>query len=69
LVKLQTKTIRKRYGRGKSEYTYKQHLLPFPTAENEALEPFLEGELEFKMSVMDDALNISLKKQKKMVQP
>jgi hypothetical protein len=64
-VKLQTKTIRKRYGRGKGEYCYKQHLLPFPTRENEALEPFLKKELEFKMNVKDDTLHVALNKQRK----
>jgi hypothetical protein len=64
LVKIQTKTIRKRYGRSKSEYHYKQHLLPFPIKQNEALEPFLKKELQFKMNVEDDTLHVTLKKQK-----
>lgn len=57
------KTIRKRYGRGKSEYRYKQHLLPFPVRENENLEPFLKKELQFKMNVKDDTFHAVLKKQ------
>jgi hypothetical protein len=63
-VKIQTKTIRKRYGRSKSEYTYKQHLLPFPTAENQALQPFLDKELKFKMNIADDTISITLREEK-----
>ncbi|MBT0160195.1 hypothetical protein G4O51_09445 [Candidatus Bathyarchaeota archaeon A05DMB-2] len=64
MVRIQSKTIRKRYGRGKGEYSYTQHLLPFPTRENEALKPFLKKELQFKMNVNNDTLNVTLKKQK-----
>ena len=62
MVKLQTKTIKKRYGRNKSEYSYKKHMLPFPIKENEALEPFLKKELDFKMNIKDDTIQIMLKK-------
>jgi hypothetical protein len=63
-VRLQTKTMRKRYGRGKGEYCYKKNMLPFPIKENEALKPFLKKELEFKMNVKDDTLHVALKQQK-----
>jgi hypothetical protein len=36
-VRLQTKTMRKRYGRGKGEYCYKKNMLPFPIKENSSL--------------------------------
>jgi hypothetical protein len=68
LVRIQPKTIRKHYGRGKSEYRYKQHLLPFPIGQNEALKPFLEKELHFKMNAKDDTLNVTLKRQKEKME-
>ncbi|MCW3994521.1 MAG: hypothetical protein NWE98_00020 [Candidatus Bathyarchaeota archaeon] len=64
LVKIQTKTITKRYGRSKNTYHYKQHLLPFPVKENENLKPFLKKELQFKMNATNDTLNVTLTKQK-----
>ena len=64
MVKIQSRTIRKSYGRGKNEYSYKQHLLPFPTIENKALEPFLKKGLQFRMNVKNETLNVALKKQK-----
>jgi hypothetical protein len=63
-VKVQSKTIRKGYKRSKRQYSYTQYLLPFPTSQNQALKPFLRKELEFKMGVKGDTLNITLKKQK-----
>jgi hypothetical protein len=63
-VKIQSKTIRKGYKRSKRQYSYTQHLLPFPTNQNQALKPFLRKELEFKMDVKGDTLNITLTKQK-----
>jgi hypothetical protein len=65
-VKIQSKTIRKRYGRGKGEYSYKQHMLPFPIKENEALEPFLKKELRFKMNIKDGSLYITLETERPM---
>jgi hypothetical protein len=63
-VKIQSKTIRKGYKRSKRQYSYTQHLLPFPTNQNQALKPFLKKELEFKMDAKGDTLNITLTKQK-----
>lgn len=64
LVKIQTKTITKHYGRSKNTYHYKQHLLPFPTQENETLKPFLKKELKFSMVAKGETLHIELKKEK-----
>jgi hypothetical protein len=64
MVKLQTKTIRKHYGRGKGEYSYQKHMLPFPIRENPALEPFLKKDLQFEMNVRDGAIYIALKNPK-----
>ena len=64
MVKIQSKTIRKGYKKGKREYSYKQHLLPFPIRQNETLTTFLKKELQFEMNAKDDTLNIALKKQK-----
>ena len=69
LVKIQTKTITKRYGRSKNTYHYKQHLLPFPVKENENLKPFLKKELEFSMAAKDETLHIELKKEKQEGKP
>jgi hypothetical protein len=63
-VKIQSRTIKKRYKKGKREYRYKQHLLPFPTKQNENLKPFLHRELQFKMNAKDDVLNVTLTKEK-----
>jgi hypothetical protein len=63
-VKIQSKTIRKGYKRSKRQYSYTQHLLPFPTSQNHALKPFLKKELQFKMDAKGDTLNITLTKQK-----
>jgi hypothetical protein len=62
-VKIQSKTIRKRYGRGKSEYHYTQYLLPFPVKRNETIKPFLNKHLKLEMNAKEDALNIALTKQ------
>ena len=64
MVKIQTRTIRKRNKGGKPDYVYKQHLIPVPLARNEELKPFLKKQLDFGMNVKDDDLGVSLKKQK-----
>ena len=64
MVRLQTKKIKKKYKQEKGKYCYPQHLLPFPRRENKALQPFLKKDLQFRMNVKDDTLNVSLKKPK-----
>jgi hypothetical protein len=63
MVKIQTRTIRKKNKAGKPPYVYKQHLIPVPLTRNEELKPFLKKQLEFGMNVKDDNLDVSLKKQ------
>ncbi len=60
-MKIQSKRITKQYKTG--TYSYKQHLLPFPVARNQELEPFLKKQLTFNMTTKGDTLNLSLKKQ------
>ena len=64
MVKIQTRTIRKKYKRNQPDYEYKQHLIPVPLAKNEELTPFLKKQLDFDMNIKDDTLNVKLKKQK-----
>ena len=64
LVKIQTKTIRKKAKRGQPPYVCKQHLMPFPTSQNEELAPFLKKDLQFSMKVEEDTLKVTLKKEK-----
>jgi len=64
LVKIQTKTIRKKAKGGQPDYICKQHLMPFPTSQNEELKPFLKKDLQFNMKVKEDTLNVTLKKEK-----
>ena len=61
MVKIQSKKITKEYK--KRTYRYTQHLMPFPLARNEELEPFLKRQLKFKMNTQGDMLNVSLKKE------
>jgi hypothetical protein len=60
MVKIQTKKIPKKYKR--KVRIYKQHLMLFPLARNEELIPFLKEQLQFGMNIIDDTLNITLKK-------
>jgi hypothetical protein len=60
-VKIQSKTIRKRYGRGKSEYHYTQYLLPLPAKRNETIQPFLNTHLKLEMHAKEDILDLGLK--------
>ena len=69
MVKIQTKTIRKKAKRGQPDYVSKQHLMPFPTAQNEELKPFLKKDLQFKMKVEEDTLKVTLKKEKTDTKP
>jgi len=68
MVKIQSKTIRKRYKPKAPPYTYTQHLMLFPLEQqNDELTPFLRQELEFTMTVNEDMLHITLKKEKTSV--
>jgi hypothetical protein len=58
MVKIQTRTIRKKY-RDKL-YSYKQHLVPLPLTRNSELVPFLGRQLDF--SIKDGDLILTLKK-------
>ena len=64
MVKIQSKTIRKRCKSNQPPYIYKQHLMPFPLSENEGLTPFLKQKLQFSMIIDDDTLTITPKKEK-----
>ncbi|MFA5571501.1 MAG: hypothetical protein GX799_03460 [Crenarchaeota archaeon] len=64
MVKIQSKTIRKKYKPTAPPYTYTQHLMLFPLEQNDELTPFLKQELEFTMTVNEDILHITLKKRK-----
>ena len=63
MVRIQSKTTRKSYGRGKNRYSYTQHLMPFPAGRNEKLKPFLKKDLKFNMNAEGDTLTVSLRKQ------
>ena len=58
MVKIQTRTITKKY-RDKV-YSYKQHIVLLPLPCNEELASFLDQQLDLK--IKDDALILSLKK-------
>jgi hypothetical protein len=62
MVKIQSKTIRKRYKPKGPPYTYTQHLMLFPLERNDELTPFLRQELEFTMTVNEDIIHITLRK-------
>ncbi len=67
MVKIQSKTIRKKYKPKGPPYAYTQHLMLFPLGQNDELAPFLKQELEFTMTVSEDRLHITLKKEKSSV--
>jgi hypothetical protein len=60
MVKIQTRKIPKKYKR--KVRIYKQHLMLFPLARNEELAPFLKEKMQFGMNIIDDTLNITLRK-------
>ncbi len=63
MVRIQTRTIRKKYKRNKPPYTCKKHLLPFPLTQNGNIEAFLKKELNLNMAITDkDTINFTLKK-------
>lgn len=64
MVRIQTKTIRKKAKGSQPDYVCKQHLMPFPTSQNKELAPFLKQNLQFNMKVKEDTINVTLKKEK-----
>lgn len=64
MVKIQIRTVRKKYKKNQPSYEYKQHLIPIPLTKNEQLTPFLKQQLDFDMNIKDDTINVKLKKQK-----
>jgi hypothetical protein len=69
MVKIQTKTTRKKAKGNRPDYICKQHLIPVPTSQNKQLTPFLKKDLQFSMSIKKDILNVTLKKEDSVENP
>ncbi|MGA2682188.1 MAG: hypothetical protein ABSF44_10365 [Candidatus Bathyarchaeia archaeon] len=45
MVRIQTRTVSKKYKKNQPGYEYKQHLIPIPLSKNEEIKPFLKQRL------------------------
>ena len=60
MVRIQTKTIRKKRKGCKQPHNYSQHLIPVPMRRNPEINSFLKKDLDFEMAVQGDILIVKL---------